>query len=209
MIDVHEDLVDLVKNAKQGTRCWVEIEAEPLVLDYDEKNFLAPVVVQFVEEVVASFNAIREQVKRSTVRRRRSAARALEAGKEWALKRYPAGYAPTGSDHLLNDSGYLRDNISATVPEGEHPAEAQVLAPRGRLDPDDFGRGWPRFLEAVMRRLPTEQVEEIFNRPAMAAVFEAAIDATIQKTKAAAAAARARALRSILSLIARAAAGVG
>ena len=125
------------KSGKQRFR--IEISAEPIVINLNPKELglaMAASIAQVLRERVSTIAA---PAAPATIKARASAAKALAAGKRWAMKRYAGGrigaLAPNQSNRLFNDS--MRFAKSLVVGPNKEAWTVNVAA--NRLDPETAG----------------------------------------------------------------------
>jgi hypothetical protein len=134
------------------TRHTVEISGDTLCVSHDPKALGRPVADAIAELFKSRIRDIPAVASAATQRARASAAKALAAGKAWAMKRYAGGktgaMAPGGT-RLFNDSGRLERTIA--VGANEEGWIVNVAA--NRFNPETLDNGGLGALERIYQRL--------------------------------------------------------
>lgn len=150
-----------LRTSKTGkTRFTLKVTAEPLVHRFSAKDLgkdVAIAIADLYRERILSITAIAAP---ATIRARQVAARAVAAGKAWALKRYGGGrmgtMPPNERDALLdggrlfNDSGRMAKSITANA-SGDDAWRVNVAA--NRLDEQTADNGGMSAVMQIYARL--------------------------------------------------------
>jgi hypothetical protein len=101
------------------TRFTLKITAEPVVADFDVKELGRGPALAIAELLRRKVSHITAAAAPATLRARKVAARAVKAGKTWAMKRYSGGrmgtLEPNQSMALFNDSERFEKSIVANA----------------------------------------------------------------------------------------------
>lgn len=145
-------------NQKTGKqRFTVTVKAEGVAINLDPIALGAPVAQAIAHHLREKMQAITATASPATLRARKAAEMAIQAGKSWAVKRYGGGkmgnMAPNQSDKLFNDSGrFLKSIVASASKDGVW----RINVAANRLDAKTATDGaagvqriWARLLELV------------------------------------------------------------
>lgn len=143
--------------ASGKTRFGIRIESEPVFVNVSPKALGAPVANAIAHHLREKMKGIGATASPATIRARKAAEMAMQAGKSWAMKRYAGGKIgskpPNISDRLFNDSGRFAESIVASAAKD---GTWRVNVAANRLDPQTANGGvaavqriWQRLLELV------------------------------------------------------------
>lgn len=143
-------------SGKVTSRYTVTIQAEPLVHTYNAKAMGEGPANAIADHLRERIQGIRAMASPSTQKKRLEAARAFDAGKPWAMRRYSGGrLGPMKPDEgegragaLFNDSGRFVKSIVAN-PTREQEWVVNIAA--NRLDPSTFRDGEAGVVAMVER----------------------------------------------------------
>lgn len=143
-----------MRTSKSGKmRCSVKVTAEPLIVNFDAKRLGRGPALAIAEHFRQRISDIAAIAAPATIKARKVAAKALELGKSWAVKRYAGGrtgaMTPNASDRLFNDSGRMAKTITATASEDAW----RVNVAANRLSPDTADHGGIAAVEAIFAKL--------------------------------------------------------
>jgi len=135
-------------------RYTVEFKAEPIVHNLDPMALGKGPAIAIADFLRARIGAIGTQATPATVRARRSAAKAVAAGKAWATRRYSGGrigaMAPAQETTLFHDSGRLiRSVVAAATRTGAYVVNVAA----NRLDPNTLDHGGTAALRRIVDQL--------------------------------------------------------
>ena len=104
-------------NIKTGKeRFSVQLKTDPITINLDPKTLGKPVADAIAHHLRERVKGITETASPATLRARKAAEMAIQAGRAWAVKRYGGGrmgnMAPNQSDKSFNDSGRFAESIS-------------------------------------------------------------------------------------------------
>lgn len=136
------DVTASVRTRASGKeRVTLEIRGDPLVINTDEKALMKPVAEALAAEIQRNVRTHYGFAKPSTQAARDRAAKAYEAGKAWARRRYSGGrigpLPPNQTKRLLVDSGRLAKSIAVGVTNAK---EYVVNVAANRLGPESLVR---------------------------------------------------------------------
>ena len=140
VIVINEGFQERRRTTSSGTksRYTLTVTAEPIIHNFSAEKLGEGPALAIREAIVKQIKAITEVANLATIKRRQSAAKAIQAGKN--DKRYSGGrmgaMPPSGSVRLFNDSGRLADGIFVR----QNPAEKNwtINVAANRLDPSTF-----------------------------------------------------------------------
>jgi len=140
VIVINEGFQERRRTTSTGTksRYTITVTAEPIIHNFSAEKLGEGPAIAIRDVIVKQIKAITEVANLATIKRRQSAAKAIQAGK--TDKRYSGGrmgaMAPSGSVRLFNDSGRLADGIFVR----QNPQEKNwtINVPANRLDPSTF-----------------------------------------------------------------------
>lgn len=133
-------------------RYTVEVSGDTLCIGTDPKALGRPVADAIAELFKSRIRDIAAVASAATQRARASAAKALAAGKPWAMKRYAGGKTGAmtpGGNRLFNDSGRLEKTIAV----GANEESFVVNVAANRFNPETLDNGGLAALERVYARL--------------------------------------------------------
>jgi len=137
-------------------RYTVEVQAEPLIHDFDPKKLGGVVAAAIAEELRRQVKAIGQRASEATLKARKAAAKAFSEGKPWAQRAFSGGkigpMAPNQSDKAFNDSGRLAASIVAQAKDDKWT----INIASNRFDPTQLKDGelgvarvWRKLVELV------------------------------------------------------------
>lgn len=143
--------------ASGKTKFSIRIESEPVFVNVSPKDLGAPVANAIAHHLREKMKGIGATASAATMRARRSAEMAMQAGKSWVMKRYAGGKIgskpPNTSDRLFNDSGRFAESIVAA---GAKDGTWRINVAANRLNPQTANGGveavqriWRRLVELV------------------------------------------------------------
>jgi hypothetical protein len=143
-----------IRSTKGGTnRVVITVSAESLIHNLDPKTLgrgPAQAIAHHFRERIREISAAAAP---ATIKARQVAARALDAGREWAQRRYSGGrlgeMRPNESDRAFNDSGRLAEGI---VANGSSDGVWRVNVPANRFQDSMTGgidRIWRKLVSLV------------------------------------------------------------
>jgi hypothetical protein len=182
-------------------RMTIEIQSEPLVVNFDEIQLGAGPAAAIAEVMKERIGGVQETVKDSTLYTRTRQELAYDAGKPWAQKRFGGGrignMAPkSGEARYLNHSGRLRESVVATENKTEKGWTVNVAA--NRLDPST-SRNAAEFANITDAFNRFVKPETIWNDPKVVAAIDASFQEHIVEAWKAGQGGRARAFEAFLS----------
>ena len=143
------------KSGKQ--RFHIKVESEPLFFNLSPKDLNAQIALGVAHHLREKMRGIGAVAAPATLRARKTAEMAMQAGKSWAMKRYAGGKfggkPPNTSDRLFNDSGRFIESLVASA-ASDGAWRMNVAA--NRLDPQTASGGaagvqriWNRLVQLV------------------------------------------------------------
>lgn len=181
VIVINEGFQERRRTTSTGTksRYTITVTAEPIIHNFSEEKLGEGPAEAIKAAIVKQIKGITEVANLSTIKRRQSAARSIQAGKTDA--RYSGGrigaMPPSGSVRLFNDSGRLADGIFVR----QNPQEKNwtINVPANRLDPSTF-KSFASFTSMVnrLRELVPALVNPFGDRDVIKAI-EAGIDGVL------------------------------
>ena len=153
----------VLKSGKEQVRLTVEVKADPMLHHFSDRELGREPAEALAEQLRANLRAFARPVAPTTMKKRKSAARAFDAGSRWALKRYAGGRIGAkrpnpDSTSWFQDSGRLIDGLYPTWNQTE--GHYTVNVPANRLDRATFGPRFNDFLSQFSLALNTEKAAE-------------------------------------------------
>jgi hypothetical protein len=135
-------------------RYTVEFKAEPIVHNLDPMALGKGPAIAIADFLRARIGAIGAEAAPATIRARKSAAKAVAAGKAWATKRYSGGrigaMAPAQATTLFHDSGRLATSVVAAA---TRTGAYVVNVAANRFDPNTLDHGGTSALRRIVDQL--------------------------------------------------------
>lgn len=147
------------RTSKSGKQTFsVSVTAEPIIINTGPAAFIAPVAQAVAHHLKERMRGISETASKATLKARKAAEMAMQAGKPWATKRYAGGrigaMPPNKSDRLFNDSGRFADGLVAAYVGKD--GTFRINVPANRLDPSTTSDGqagvariWQRLVQLI------------------------------------------------------------
>jgi hypothetical protein len=139
------------------TRYSIAISSEQLVVNMSAKALGKAPAMAIAELLRERISDIAETAAPNTIRARKTAAKALAAGKSWAVARYSGGRigetAPNTSDRLFNDSGRLVQSITANASDDTWRVNVAGNRLSGATLDGRGGRGGDETVAEIWERL--------------------------------------------------------
>ncbi len=140
------------------TRFHIKIKAEPIVIDTRKDVIAGPVADAIAHHLRERVRGISAVVSKGTQKAREAAARAVERGEAWAMKRYGGGrigtMQPNQSNRKFNDSGRFAESLVANA---DNDGNWRVNVAGNRLNADTVSggaAGVERIWQELVRLVP-------------------------------------------------------
>ena len=144
-------------SGKTTDRYTIAIDAEPFALNFDTKQLGAGVAQAITNHLKARISEIGAQASPATLRARKNAETAFNAGKPWAVRQYSGGRTgptpPNQSTRIGNDSGRLVGGLVANPTKDNNWV---INVPANRLNAKYLGSeaALQRVLERIRQFVP-------------------------------------------------------
>jgi hypothetical protein len=147
------------RTSKTGRTTYsVVIKAEPIVVNTGPAALMAPIATAIAHHLKERMRGISQVASDATLRARKTAAKALSDGQDWAIQRYGGGRIgtkpPNRSNRMFNDSGRFADGLVAGYAGKD--GTFRINVPANRLDERTTSGGaagvqriWERLVQLV------------------------------------------------------------